>query len=423
MSRDHRKHLIELLEIERASRVLTYVTSDRQPASAQIGEDALRPIFDVLATIGHADKLDLFIYSRGGALEVPWRIASALREASNGWDILVPFRANSAATLLALGADRIVLGRHGELGPIDPILNVRKAGSNESTPAQDTINVEDVMAYLRFAREEAGLSDQDALAGSLKTLTDRLDAVGLGSVYRTRTHIRDVARRMLTSRKEALTERAMDTIIETLAEKVYAHGHAIGFGEAKEIELSVERPSARAEDLMWELLQAYEAQMQLRQPLDPVAAVASTDRYTEEVTIAAVESSESGFQFDGTIEVKPRRQIPANLNVALNVNLQLPPGVQVAQLPTAVQQLLQQSQQALAQLAQQAVQQAVAKQAPITGCEVGLRGGEWKSSTSSDTSEVTASGPAEINEVPNGTDSKTSESQPARDSDAGSNTE
>jgi hypothetical protein len=416
MSRDHRKHLIELLEIERASRVLTYVTSDRQPASAQIGEDALRPIFDVLATIGHADKLDLFIYSRGGALEVPWRIASALREASNGWDILVPFRANSAATLLALGADRIVLGRHGELGPIDPILNVTKAGPNESTPTQDTINVEDVMAYLRFAREEAGLSDQDALASSLKTLTDRLDAVGLGSVYRTRTHIRDVARRMLTSRKEGLTERAIDTIIETLAEKVYAHGHAIGFGEAKEIGLSVERPSPRVEDLMWELLEAYEDQMKMRHLLDPIAAVANTDPYSEEVTIAAVESSDSGFQFDGTIEVRAKRQIPANLNVALNVGLQLPPGIDVAELPTAVQQLLQQGQQALAQLAQQAVQQAITQQAPVVGCEFGIRDGQWRTNATPDTNEVMpATRPTEIIETPDVV-SETGEGQPATNS-------
>jgi methylmalonyl-CoA mutase cobalamin-binding subunit len=416
MSRDHRKHLIELLEIERASRVLTYVTSDRQPASAQIGEDALRPIFDVLATIGHADKLDLFIYSRGGALEVPWRIASTLRGASNGWDILVPFRANSAATLLALGADRIVLGRHGELGPIDPILNVTKAGPNETTPAQDTINVEDVMAYLRFAREEAGLSDQDALAGSLKTLTDRLDAVGLGSVYRTRTHIRDVARRMLTSRKEGLTERAIDTIIETLAEKVYAHGHAIGFGEAKEIGLSVERPSPRVEDLMWELLEAYEDQMKMRHVLDPIAAVANTDPYSEEVTIAAVESSDSGFQFDGTIQVRAKRQIPANLNVALNVGLQLPPGIDVAELPTAVQQLLQQGQQALAQLAQQAVQQAITQQAPVIGCEFGIRDGQWRNNATPDTNEVMpATRPTEIIETPDVV-SETGEGQPATNS-------
>jgi len=39
---------------------------------------------------------------------------------------LVPFRANSSATLLALGADTIILGQQGELGPIDPSMTLSR---------------------------------------------------------------------------------------------------------------------------------------------------------------------------------------------------------------------------------------------------------------------------------------------------------
>jgi ClpP class serine protease len=70
---------------------------------------------DHVRALGHVDKLDVFIYSRGGAIDVPWRLATALRGTADEWNVLVPFRANSAATLLALGADEIVLGRQGEL--------------------------------------------------------------------------------------------------------------------------------------------------------------------------------------------------------------------------------------------------------------------------------------------------------------------
>jgi hypothetical protein len=48
--------------------------------------------------MGHVARLDVFIYSRGGAIDVPWRIATALRTAADEWNILIPFRANSAAT-------------------------------------------------------------------------------------------------------------------------------------------------------------------------------------------------------------------------------------------------------------------------------------------------------------------------------------
>ena len=116
MPRAKRKALVEQIEDLRGSRVLCYVTGDRAPALAQIGDDAIRPMYERLREIGQANKLDFFLYSRGGAVDVPWRIVTALRTAAQDWSVLIPFRANSAATLLALGADEIVMGRFG----VDP---------------------------------------------------------------------------------------------------------------------------------------------------------------------------------------------------------------------------------------------------------------------------------------------------------------
>lgn len=75
MSTDRRRDLIRQLEERRGSRVITYVTGDRTPAIGQMGDDAVRPIFDHLRAIGQVDKLDIFLYSRGGAIDVPWRLA------------------------------------------------------------------------------------------------------------------------------------------------------------------------------------------------------------------------------------------------------------------------------------------------------------------------------------------------------------
>ena len=381
MSTESRRALITNLEELRGSRVLTFITGDRTPIAAQIGDDAVRPIYDQLRSLGDVKKLDLFLYSRGGALDVPWRIASGLRRVAESWDVLIPFRANSAATLLALSADGIVLGRHGELGPIDPILNIQRMvtapGQSEGTPLQDAINVEDVMAYLRFVREQVGLTDQDALSASLGRLAERLDAVALGSVFRTRSHIRDVAHRMLTSQKEPPSDRVMETIVETLAERVYAHGHAIGFDEAKDIGLSVIDPPSEVDSAMWELLEVYEADLKLREPVDPAAVAATTDHYTEEATIAVIETAESSHEFQCQFDVRARRQMPPNLNIAMNLNLQLPPSLQPEQLPAGIQAAMQQLQQEIQGQAQEAVQQALAAQAPIVGLDVGIRNGRW----------------------------------------------
>lgn len=380
MGRAERKQLIADIESQRESKVLVYVTGDRNPAPAQIGDDAVRPIYDHLRQMGHVSKLDVFLYSRGGAIDVPWRLANAFRQASDEWHVLIPYRANSAATLLALGADSIVLGAQGELGPIDPIMNIQRMVSQPGgvgTVIQENVNVEDVMAYVRFVRERAGLSDQSALSNSLTKLTERLDAVTLGNAHRTHSHIRDVARRMLLSRNEPANEQTMGTIIETLAERVYAHGHAIGFRDAREIGLPAHEAVDGLDDLMWRLLSDYEDEMKLLQPLDPLKAVETDDHYREQAMIAVVESHWAVHSFRGEIEIRAKRQIPQNLNVGLNMNLQLPPGVNAQQLPAAIQQMVQQAQQALLQQAQQAVQEALKNQAPLVGAEAGFRGGAW----------------------------------------------
>jgi hypothetical protein len=383
MARPDRLPLIAALEEVRGNPVLTYVTGDRAPAIAQIGEDALRPIHDQLSAIGKVDSLDLFIYSRGGALEVPWRIASALRKYAKKWQLLVPFRANSAATLLALGADEIILGRHGELGPIDPILNLQRMVTEpgqSQTPVQDTINVEDVMAYIRFVRDEVGLTDQSALSTTLERLSVRLDAVGLGSVHRTRTHIRDVAHHMMTSRSKPPTDRVMETIVDTLAERVYAHGHAIGFKEARDIGLPVINADEATDAGMWRLLERYEGDMKLREPMDPVSAIGDEEVHRENAVIAITDSGPLTYECTGTIEVKAKRQIPSTLNVNMNVQLQLPANASGGLPPDvqqAIQQAVQQAQQGLLLEAQQAVQSALQKQAPLLGHEVAFRDTAW----------------------------------------------
>src|SRR5438876_10195062 len=128
MARTERKVLIEKIEANRQRRLVAYVTSDRSPAAGQIGDDAVRPLIDHLRQLGHEEKFDLFIYSRGGAIDVPWRIVTAIRRTADTWSILIPLRANSGATLIAIGADEILFGRNGELGPIDPIMNIQRGG-------------------------------------------------------------------------------------------------------------------------------------------------------------------------------------------------------------------------------------------------------------------------------------------------------
>ena len=67
------------------------------------------------------EDLDLLLHLPGGSAEVALRIVTYLRTMFTGEiRAFVPLAAMSAGTMLALGCDRVVMGAHSQLGPIDP---------------------------------------------------------------------------------------------------------------------------------------------------------------------------------------------------------------------------------------------------------------------------------------------------------------
>jgi hypothetical protein len=280
--------------------------------------------------------------------------------------------------MIALGADEIVMGPQGELGPIDPSLGIRRqlGGDGEQTLVTDQVSVEDVMAYVEFMQDRVGISDQEALAVGFSKLADRLDPVALGKVHRTHSHIRDVARRIVLSRAEPPPSQTVDKIVSTLAERVYAHGHAISRSEAEEMGLPVSTPQDELDGLMWGLLEAYETHMNLLSPLDPIGALGNNAKAEEDCVLALIESEAGLHEFKTVKMMDAQRQLPSGLNVAVNLNLQVPPNLPPNQ-SQALQALLAQAQPAIQQQAAAAVKQALDAQAPIVGVQVKDRTIGW----------------------------------------------
>jgi len=379
--RQKRRDLIAALEAERGTKIVTYVLSDRVGATAQIGEDAVRPMYDHLRAIGPSQKIDLFIYSLGGQTDVPWRIVSMFREYAEEFAVLVPYKAMSAATMIALGADEIVMGKKGELGPIDPTLSVQRGGDG-GTLVQANIAAEDIMAYIRFLREKVGLTDQAALAAPMAALGSKLEPWILGQVSRAHSHIRTVARKLLTARSKAqsqLDEQRIQVIIETLAEKTYQHGHAIGRREAEEIGLNIVRANDREEGLLWDLFEAYEQAAKLASPIDARTFIPSgKEDHQEPISMAFIESLAMAHEYSGEYRQKNRRSMPTQLVINLNASLQIPPDVNAQQLPVAVQQNVQQLLQQLQQQGQALIQQQLMMQMPLAGIDAWVENSAWR---------------------------------------------
>ena len=113
--------LIKNIGYKRGSRVITYVTSDRPgPVGARVAMDIIPIMSEQLRQIGKVDKIDLFLYTAGGDTMVPWRLVSMIRDYCNTFSVLIPYKAHSAGTMIALGADEIVMSDLSEISPIDP---------------------------------------------------------------------------------------------------------------------------------------------------------------------------------------------------------------------------------------------------------------------------------------------------------------
>ena len=359
--------------------MIVYFTGDRHPLGARIAEDAVRPLYDHLLSLEFREgkkRIDLFLYSRGGDVSVPWRVVSMIREFCDEFNVLIPYRAQSAATLLSMGADNIIMGKKAELGPIDPTL-VKATIGETAVPPQE-IAVEDVNSFLSFVKERANINDQDAVANILGSLINQIGPLTLGSVNRQHHHIRLVVRKLLTSRREKLDEEKISTIIETLTEKIYSHGHAIGRREAKDIGLPVEYPDNDLENLMWELYLRYEEFLKLREPIHPEIILKDEDKHQiEDMPIAIIESVKKLHIFKTNIELKKKRNIPPNPQININIGLQLPPGVSPQQIPQQVQQILNQLLNQISQMIPNIVHQEIVRQSPVIRIEGRVLGGKW----------------------------------------------
>ena len=167
-----------------------------------------------------------------------------------------PYKAYSAATMLALGADEIVMGPFAEMGPIDPTVTNEYNPVDPATQQKIGISVEDVKAYVGFVKETVGIRHEDELVKAIEILASKVHPLALGNVERFISQSRLIARKILLTHMSAETSKhEMDEIIETLASKLYFHGHPINRKEAREeLKLKVaEKVPPELEAAMWKL--------------------------------------------------------------------------------------------------------------------------------------------------------------------------
>lgn len=310
-----RKLLIQKIEKLRKSQVVTYLTSDRQgPMNAKIALDVI-PIFSKqLQTIGKTKNIDLFLYSSGGDTVVPWRLVSMIREYCDKFSVLVPYKAHSAATMIALGADEIVMSDLSELSPIDPsTANVFNPQDPQNPQNKIPISVEDVMAYFDLAKNKFGIKSDEDLSKIFNKFVEsnpQIHPLALGNVNRIHNLIRILAKRLLKNHKPSMKEEEIEKIVDYFTEKLYSHQYLIGRKEAKEdLGLkSVQYANSALSKVMTDLYEEYKKEMDLDILWNPENELGlNAIQNKKDYKIAFIESRELSSHFELSIEYRKQQ--------------------------------------------------------------------------------------------------------------------
>jgi hypothetical protein len=133
----HRKPLFEKLEKNLGAKVISYIANPMHPFSGIMSQDIIF-FEDLLRSTNGATKGYLIINSPGGDGNVAEKMITMCRQRfTKSFKVIVPNFAKSAATMIALGSDKILMGYLAELGPIDPQLGNLMNGF---TPARSFID-------------------------------------------------------------------------------------------------------------------------------------------------------------------------------------------------------------------------------------------------------------------------------------------
>lgn len=297
MSFPERQKLYRKIEKERQTKVLAFVTGDRVNMETRIAPDCIDLFVDLLDKIGPTKRISLVLHTNGGQTLAAWRLVNLIRTFCDELEVMIPLKALSAGTLIAIGSDKIVMTKQAALGPIDPSVNnpLNPQAVVNGQPRQVPVSVEAVRGYLNAAKQELGIKGQDGLTSVLLNLAGHIHPLVLGEVFRSRAQIRFLAEKLIQGQVKDARKRK--TIIDFLSADSGSHDYTINRREAASLGLNVEKPSADFYQTLREIHHSISTELKLLEPYAPqnvLGAVAVNQPVPYAEVRGLIESTEGG---------------------------------------------------------------------------------------------------------------------------------
>ena len=307
MNRANRMELIEKIQEKRDSKLMVYITGDRRGLETKIATDVF-PIFHKhLAKTGTQKRLDLFLYSTGGMTIAGYALVNLFREFCEEFNVIIPFKALSCATLISLGANEIVMTKMGQLSPIDPsvehplapVIQIPGQPGGKLAP----VNVEDVNAFIELAKKEVGLSEENSMMKVLEILASKVNPLVLGAIQRSREQIAFLASMLM--KYHTKNEERIKQCVEILTRQRFSHNYIISRREAKEVlGLNIVEPDDELTTLIVDLFSEYNDIIMMDKPYHPEVVLGRDEVKIVDFNRAVIESRDLTHVFRTKREVK-----------------------------------------------------------------------------------------------------------------------
>lgn len=246
--RNLRRDLILKIE-EITKRPLAVYTASFEHPMGMIYDIDIPAIDAILESMDYPTKLDLMINSPGGVIDTTEKIIKMIRGSVKDFRVIVPNSAKSAATLIALSANEIIMGYLSELGPIDPqIPRMRDDGNMEYVPAQ---SFKDGLNYI-----ERQVINEGKPIDIFIPILSKIHPSDLDISDKAMAHSKKLAVNLLCEYR-GFDKKKATKIAENLSDtnKYHSHGQVIDANEANKLGLDVTllKNDEKLWKLAWEL--------------------------------------------------------------------------------------------------------------------------------------------------------------------------
>jgi hypothetical protein len=243
-----RREHIRQIQQARSSRVVVYYSVETLTMRhAEL-------LQDLLAMRPPNENLDLFLLSPGGYADPAYKMVQLCRAScTKRFAILIPYYAKSAATLLCLGADELLMGSASEVGPIDPRIQVRdQYGRLVNISA---VSIRDALDLLEGRSK--GSPEKALLYGPL---LEKVDINLVGEYERALKSSEQFAGKLLTKYMLSKDHAKAAEVAKALSTGYWSHGYPINSVEARDgLGLNAVDAPKDLWQIMWQLHKLYDA--------------------------------------------------------------------------------------------------------------------------------------------------------------------